>query len=95
MPLGEVAIDSGLLLIVDPCHAESGLDLPEDLADLIPGEAPGVPVTHAVYGTNVAVAAPVPGGDAVHPVYLLKAEGEPVGLFVDFRDVRELAEEDR
>jgi hypothetical protein len=80
-PLGIAPVDSGVLLVVDCRHVVEG----EGLTELLPGESPGEEVEIGDDADAVkAVVVKVDEGDVGYPVFLLRKEGQAVGLFIDF-----------
>lgn len=75
--LGTVGVDSGRLLIADPCYnvqVETTGD--ERMVE-------GCGVEHPLYG-HLALHFAVPGGDGIYPVYLAyDKEGRPESIVID------------
>lgn len=85
-PIGQVEIESGMLVLSDAVNLHEIAVLAE-LEAALPGESPGTSIPNST-GTFAAVVARAPDelaiGKDAYPVFLLRDRGKSVGLFVDF-----------
>ena len=93
--VGKIGVDSGTVMVVDPCYMPDGavpplIDIESIFADLEDAQTTQV-------GNGLAVAVRSGYGDGVYPVYALMASPEEtggwgervMGLVVDFGGARE------
>jgi hypothetical protein len=81
--IGNVGVDSGQLVIADPCNVR---DLP--MSDVVNASLSGgglVSEFAHIPGAGLAVASPTAYGDGIYPVFQVIDNGELVGLFIDFQ----------
>ncbi len=84
IPIGGVAVDSGQIIIIDPCYLgewDKDKDYNESCETTLEEPDFAGPVFK-----NLAVASTTAFGDGVYPVYKVMTNGEFQGIFIDFQD---------
>lgn len=84
--VGEITVDSGQVIVVDPCYVENGLDY-EKVCEANERKNHEITVS-GIAGTAVTIDTAY--GDGIYPVFAgINEEGRTVTLVIDFEGVFE------